>query len=135
MRNKIKDVTIKNLTYIPEKRGELSAIEENNVPFSFKRVFAVKANTGDIRGNHAHIKCKQFMLCLNGEIEIIVDDGLSKKNFILNKPDIGVYVPNEIWSIQRYLRDESVLMVICDLDFDEKDYLRKYEDFKNFINN
>ena len=54
MRNKIKDVTISNLTYISEK-GELSAIEENNVPF-FKRVFAVKANKGDI---------EEIMLILN----------------------------------------------------------------------
>tara|TARA_B110000858_G_C17798119_1_gene473620 strand:+ start:2331 stop:2747 length:417 start_codon:yes stop_codon:yes gene_type:complete len=136
MKNKlstVSDVTLINVKYFPEERGDLSVIEKGDLPFKFNRIFNVKANEGDIRGNHAHKKCKQFMLCLNGSIELTCDDGFSKKQFTLKQANEGVYVPSGIWATQKYLVKDSLLMVLCDLDYDEDDYLRNYDNFIKFI--
>tara|TARA_B110000483_G_C18197482_1_gene543712 strand:+ start:498 stop:914 length:417 start_codon:yes stop_codon:yes gene_type:complete len=136
MKNKlstVSDVTLINVKYFPEERGDLSVIEKGDLPFKFNRIFNVKANEGDIRGNHAHKKCKQFMLCLNGSIELTCDDGFSKKKFTLKQANEGVYVPSGIWATQKYLVKDSLLMVLCDLDYDEDDYLRNYDNFIKFI--
>lgn len=133
MKNKIKDIKSIQLKYFPEERGELSVIEKNDIPFEFKRVFTIRANKGDLRGNHAHKECKQFMMCLNGEVEILCKDGDKEVIFNLNKPNKGIMIPNDIWSKQKYLIKDTVLMVLCDLDYDENDYIRDYPEFLKYV--
>ena len=133
MKNKIKDIKSIQIKFFPEERGELSVIEKNDLPFQFKRVFTIKANKGDVRGDHAHKECKQFMMCLNGEVEISCDDGKQEVRYKLNKSNKGIMVPNHIWSKQKYLIKNSVLMVLCDLDYDENDYIRNYPEFIEYL--
>lgn len=133
MKKSLNDVSIIPLTCIKENRGALTVVENNDIPFSFRRVFSVKANEGDVRGNHAHKECKQFMVCLNGEIDILIDDGISQKNFLLDKPNSGVLVPDGIWSTQKYYKQDSVLLVLCDMDYDEDDYIREYDQYLEYI--
>ena len=133
MKKSINDVNIIPLTCIIEDRGSLTVVENNDIPFSFKRVFSVKANYGDVRGNHAHKECKQFMVCLNGEIDILLDDGIKQKNVLLTKPNSGVLVPDGIWSTQKYFQQDSVLLVLCDMEYDEDDYIRDYSQYLEYI--
>ena len=133
MHNTIDEITLIPITHIPESRGELTVVEKNDIPFTFRRVFTVKANAGNIRGNHAHKECKQFMICLNGNLEILIDDGYNKKSILLSKPNQGVLVPNGIWCTIKYLKNDTILMVLCDQDYYESDYLRNYDDFIKYI--
>ncbi len=118
---------------IVHKNGSITVYEKSNkIKFNFKRVFLVKSNINNIRGKHAHKKCIQLLNCINGKIKIFCEtkNGI-KKTFVLDKPEKFLIIPRMTWSIQKYLKKNSILMVICSERFSEKDYLRNYSKFKN----
>ena len=103
-----------------------------NIPFQIVRVFTVIARAGSIRGQHAHYKCSQFLTCPNGSIEVLCDDGKQTKVYILERPNIGLYLPPGIWAQETYISENAVLNVLCDQKYDSEDYIRDYQQFKNF---
>ena len=69
------------------------------------------------------------MICTFGKIKIECDDGQNIKDFILEKPSIGILVPPNIWSKQTYLEENSILTVLCDENYNEDEYVRNYQKF------
>ena len=117
-----------------DDNGELCVYEsEKTVPFIIRRVFTVTAKTGDPRGDHAHRQCVQLLICVSGKIRVTCDDGVALNSQILEGLGNGLLVPAGIWAKQEYLTDGAVLMVLCDLGYEEEDYIRDYEEFKKFI--
>ena len=106
---------------------------EQSVPFSMRRVFTVTAGAGDIRGDHAHKKCTQLLICISGKIGVICDDGASVTRYVLDNMGVGVLVPPGIWAREEYMTDGTVLMVLCDRGYEAEDYIRDYDEFKTFI--
>ena len=122
------------LPFYADNRGGLVVIEgEGNVPFSIRRVFSVNAQAGEIRGNHAHKECSQFMVCMSGAIEVICDDGIEETIYQLDSPSIGLNVEPGIWAKEKYLTENAVLMVLCDRHYEEEDYMHNYNEFKTYI--
>jgi hypothetical protein len=101
----------------------------DKVPFAVERVFVVRAPLGAVRGQHAHRRCAQFLVCTNGCVEVICDDGVSTATFLLNRPELALVLPPTIWSQQTYQRTESVLTVLCDRPYEAADYIRDYAEF------
>lgn len=129
--NNIKDLEFLDLDINSDNRGDLIVIEfEKNFNIGIKRSFLVFGKNNIIRGNHAHIKCNQFLCCLNGSCEIRCDDGLNTYTQVLDNPSKIIKIPNMIWSSQKYISENTILLVFCDLDFCETDYIR---DYKNFL--
>ena len=129
----INDVKIIELSFFPEERGDLVVIEhEINCPFNVKRTFSVRAPLNEIRGDHAHKECGQFAVCLNGEVECVCDDGVNKKTFLLNSPNYGLYIPKSIWQLQKYTKENSVLLFLCDLPYDSSEYIHEYDEFLKY---
>ena len=85
-----------------------------------------------IRGQHAHKDCEQFLVCLNGEVEVTCDDGIEKKLFLLDSPKKGLYIPKSIWQIQKYIKKDSVLLFLCDQPYDVNEYINNYDDFLSY---
>ncbi|MCK6597712.1 MAG: FdtA/QdtA family cupin domain-containing protein [Bdellovibrionaceae bacterium] len=115
-------------------QGTLIVAEEGkNIPYSCPRIFFVlDLEPGEIRGDHAHRYCSQILICVRGEIEVKCTDGAQERKFVLNSPDQALLIPNSIWASQKYMTTESILLVLTDNHFDEKDYIRKFEDYKEF---
>ena len=115
-------------------QGTLIVAEEGkNIPYSCPRIFFVlDLEPGEIRGDHAHRYCSQILICVRGEIEVKCTDGAQERIFVLNSPDQALLIPNSIWASQKYMTTESILLVLTDNHFDEKDYIRKFEDYKEF---
>jgi predicted SAM-dependent methyltransferase/dTDP-4-dehydrorhamnose 3,5-epimerase-like enzyme len=141
MKLESKQNSINNVKLISLSKNEgiegtlIVAQHEEHIPFKTERVFFVKANSDNtIRGNHAHKSLSQFMICINGEIEITVDDSKEKKKYILNSSSQGLLVPSDIFCWQKYVTNNSILMVMCDQPYDELDYIRDYNLFKEYIN-
>tara|TARA_B100000212_G_scaffold325134_1_gene286563 strand:- start:1613 stop:2032 length:420 start_codon:yes stop_codon:yes gene_type:complete len=132
--NSIKDVVLKNLTSHNNNSGNLVPIEFlKDLNTEIKRSFIISSDKENIiRGKHAHKDLNQFLICLRGTCKIICDDGITKKNFTLNRPDQVLYIPNHIWSEQNYINKSTILLVFCDDYFKESDYIRNYSDFKLF---
>ena len=117
-----------------EDNGFLCVYESGQkVPFEIKRVFSVSAKGGDIRGDHAHKKCTQLLVCVSGAIRVVCDNGSVKSVHRLDGMWNGLLIPPGIWSTQEYLVDNAVLMVMCDRGYEAADYIRDYNDFKTFL--
>tara|TARA_Y100000816_G_C26076734_1_gene566873 strand:+ start:582 stop:1004 length:423 start_codon:yes stop_codon:yes gene_type:complete len=126
----IDDVKLIKLPVFKDLKGDLIPIETNtHIPIEVKRVFQIIAPKGSTRGEHSHKAHSQFMLCTKGEVLIECDDGKNKKRFTLNKPNIGIFVPPNIWSNQKYTIDNSILTVLCDAIYNENEYVRDYNQF------
>ncbi|MGF1610062.1 MAG: FdtA/QdtA family cupin domain-containing protein [Kiloniellales bacterium] len=119
------------LPSFPAETGTLWAMEGcGAIPFAIARVFGIRAPAGARRGAHAHRRCTQAMVCLSGRCEIMLDDGASQEPYLLSFAQASaLLVPPSIWAEQRYLDDDSVLLVLCDRPFEPEDYIRDYDAF------
>ena len=73
------------------------------------------------------------MVCLSGSCQLEFDNFKTKKSIKLDNNKVGVKVSSGIWGVQKYLEKNTLLLVLSDAAFNEKDYLRDYKDFKKFI--
>ena len=110
-------------------------VAEYQKDFNFlsKRVFFVTGKKGETRGNHAHKRHSQFMICIQGSCMLNFDNGFIKESILLDSKSKGVEVSPHIWGVQKYLQDNTTLMVLTDYQYDEEDYIRDYQEFKRFI--
>ncbi len=126
----IGDVRVSQVKNFPSPEADLAVFEEGgNVPFAVRRVFTIHAHEAARRGRHAHRECGQYLICLAGACEVSVDDGNARKTIILIGPEQGLYMPPSIWGEQNYLEAGTILMVLCDRNYDEADYIRDYDAF------
>jgi len=114
---------------IADERGELSFIQNSNLPFEIKRVFWIKPKKDKERGNHANYKCKQCIICINGKYKMSLDDGKDKKEIILSKNQ-GLILGPSLWRTMSDFSDDCILLVLASEEYDEKDYIRNYKKFK-----
>lgn len=127
----VKLVGIRNAADV---NGSLGFIEGGrDVPFQIARAFYVYGvHAGDIRGQHAHKACHQFLVCVHGKVEVTCDDGKGKKTFVLDSPMTGLHIPPSIWAEQRYSSSDTMLLVLADRLFEESDYMRDYDGFLRY---
>jgi hypothetical protein len=116
---------------VTDTRGSLTVGEvPTEVPFSPKRYFAVfDVPSVELRGEHAHKRCQQFLICLHGSCRILLDDGTQRCEITLDRPDMGVFMPEMTWGTQYRYSPDAVLLVFASHAYDSEDYLRTYADF------
>ena len=119
------------LTKATDLRGSLTAVDhESDLPFEAKRSFVVyDVPTRDVRGEHAHRKCEQLLVCLRGSVRALVDDGHDRREVHLDRPDRGLYIPAMVWGSQYRYSADSVLLVYASRAYEDHDYIRDYESF------
>lgn len=105
---------------------------ESHLPISIQRVFAIRAEKGTMRGNHAHRQCTQVLVCLHGKVAVRCDDGDSSRTVELDRPSRALLIPPSIWAEQTYLESPTLLMVLCDRPFEEEDYIRDRAEFEKY---
>ena len=129
----LSDVALIPVQRVPDKRGLMTIVSNRMIPFQVERVFSISSKN-TIRGNHAHKDCTQFIVCLSGLLDVLVDDGLTKQKYTLTSSSEGLIIPPGIWAHQEYGAVETMINVYCDQDYRESDYIRNYEDFINYKN-
>ena len=105
-------------------------MERKSIPENLAPLRSLMKKQSDKIGVH-HV-LNQFMVCLNGTVEIIVSDGESEKKYILSDMSEGLLVPPGYWCEQNYKNKGAILLVFCDKHYNESDYIRDYKIFKNF---
>lgn len=120
---------------IHDPRGNLSFIEgERHIPFNIKRVFYLyDVPGGETRAGHANIQLEQVLIAMSGSFDVIVDDGFSKKTFVLNRSYIGLYIPGMIWREIKNFSSGAVCVVLSSDYYDPDDYFREYEEFSKAV--
>ncbi|MFY0604273.1 MAG: FdtA/QdtA family cupin domain-containing protein [Flavobacteriaceae bacterium] len=113
--------------------GYISVAEaENNIPFKIERVFWTYFTPHNIvRGHHAHYITEQVLIAVSGMISVyIVERSGKKSKFMLDNPNMGLYLPPNVWHTMEYSHD-AVQMVLASTKYNESDYIRSFEDFIN----
>ncbi|MDA9981309.1 WxcM-like domain-containing protein [Gammaproteobacteria bacterium] len=131
VKSSVSGVTLHRLPLIEDLRGTLTVGHfEREVPFNPKRYFVVfDVPPHDLRGEHAHKECSQFMICMKGAISVAVDDGANREETRLDSPHLGLYMSPMIWGSQFKQTPDAVLLVFASHDYDPDDYIRDYEEF------
>lgn len=123
-----------NFPVVEDTRGNLAFIQNDILPFEFKRVYYLfDVPSSAFRGGHSHISQHEILIALSGSFEVVLDDGFEKKTLLLNKPNIGLHIPTGIWRELQNFSSGSVCLVLASDIFKEEDYIRIYEDFLDSI--
>ena len=112
--NTIHNVNIIDIPKVHDERGILAVIEKESIPFAIKRVYYLyDVPTESSRGGHAHKEQQSVIIALSGSFEVIVDDGITKKRIMLNKPNRGLYIPTHIWREIENFSSGAVCLVLA----------------------
>tara|TARA_Y100000739_G_C20605436_1_gene465349 strand:+ start:1351 stop:1764 length:414 start_codon:yes stop_codon:yes gene_type:complete len=136
--NTNKDVLLKDLPFKKSEFGNLFVFDyEKDLGKIIKRSFLVNCSEKSHRGKHAHKNLTQFLVCISGICKVRCDDGSSKKEITLDRPNKLLKIPNQIWAEQFYQEKNTSLLVMCDDIYKENDYIRDYKLFikyREFLN-
>lgn len=129
---KLEAIQLIEVPVVEDVRGNLGFIQKDLLPFEFKRVyylFDVPSNA--FRGGHSHLEQQEVLIALSGSFEVVLNDGFEKKSFVLNKPNIGLFIPNGIWRELENFSSGAVCLVLASDVFMEEDYIRDFDAFLN----
>ncbi|KAF2333154.1 sugar 3,4-ketoisomerase [Flavobacterium daemonense] len=135
-RRTVFECNLLHLNRIGDRTGHITAINNNlEIPFAVERIFYLyDIPGGESRGAHSHKECHQFLVAVSGSFEVLLDDGLTKRQVLLNRPDLGLHIPPGIWASEINFSSGSICLVLASHRYFEEDYVRKYDDYLNFIN-
>jgi hypothetical protein len=134
--NTVFDCSVINISKIHNEAGNITVVENNSeFPFNVKRVFySYDIPGGEDRGGHSHIECHQFLIAPSGSFQVHLDDGESKKIIFLNQPSIGLHIHPGVWASEVNFSSGAVCLVLASHLYDEKDYIRDFEEFQKIKN-
>lgn len=116
---------------VDDLRGSLTAIEfPTDLPFVPQRFFTVyNVPSRDIRGQHAHRRCEQFLVCLSGSVTCLFDNLDERFTVVLDDPGKALHMPAWTWGAQYNYSSDAVLAVFASHPYDNADYIRDYDTF------
>lgn len=131
----LEDCSIIELPKILDARGNLTFIEsDRHIPFTIKRVFYLyDVPGGESRAGHALKNCRQFLIAISGSFDVIVDDGVKKQRFHMNRSYYGLYIPPLVWREIDNFSSGSVCLALASEFYSEADYYRDYASFKQAV--
>ena len=72
---------------------------------------------------------QEFVIALSGSFDVVIDNGIRKETFSLNRSYYGLYIPKGMWREMNNFSTNSLAMVLASTPYDENDYVRNYDDF------
>lgn len=133
----VRDVHVQRFPAYADLRGQLSTgdLPSEGVPFAPQRWFMVYGvPSPEVRGEHAHRVCEQFLICVSGQVMVAVDDGENRAEVLLDSPTLGIYIPAGVWASQFRYDADAVLLVLASHPYDPDDYIRDYDEFLATVN-
>lgn len=129
--------SIVELNKIKNRSGNITVIDEvGAIPFSVKRIFYLyDIPGGESRGAHAHKDCHQFLIAASGSFEVLLDDGKTKRQVLLNRANVGLHILPGIWASEINFSSGSICLVMASETYNDKDYIRDYDDYLKYKNN
>lgn len=121
-----------NLPKILDKRGNLSFFENpQQLPFEIARTYWIyDVPGGETRGSHAFKEQQEFIVALSGSFDVVLHDGSEEIKFSLNRSYYGLFIPKIYWRRMENFSTNALALIVSDKHFDEKDYIRDFEEFK-----
>ena len=70
-----------------------------------------------------------ILVAASGSFEVQFDDGNKRKTVTLNQPFRGLHIPPGIWASEINFSSGAICLVLASNKYDEKDYIRNYNEF------
>lgn len=120
---------------IVDPRGNLTFIEQQrHIPFALSRVYWIyDVPGGEQRGGHAFKEQEEVIIALSGSFDVLLDDGSAQKIVHLNRAYHGLYIPKMIWRRMQNFSTNAVAYVLASCPYEEEDYLRDYENYRDVM--
>ncbi len=117
-----------------QRKGDICVVENGDIiPFDINRIYYMYDIPGGVdRGGHAHRNLNQLIVAASGCFTVVLDDGIYKETYILDRPYKGLLVVPGIWRTLKEFSSGSVCMVLASAHYDETDYIRNYSDFLHY---
>jgi len=127
----VRGARLYELPYFADFRGSLSFAEfPGQLPFLPRRYFLTyNVPSQEVRGEHAHRTCHQFLVAVAGNCAVIIDDGHNRVEIVLDRPTLGIHIPPMVWSVEYKHSPQTVLMVLASDVYQPEDYIRDYDIF------
>jgi hypothetical protein len=129
--NTVFDCAVVDMSKVHAVSGNITVMENgDNIPFDVKRVYYLyDVPGGESRGGHAHYKLEQYIISASGAFDVVLDDGVNKRKITLNRPHIALHIVPGLWRELGNFSSGSITMVLASEVFNEKDYIRNYNEF------
>lgn len=116
-----------------DDRGLLFDFDLLNLPFKAKKCIVVHGVAGSVRGKHAHHKTAQFIVCMGGELQYRTT--LDGNNWKVGKLEPGGILlhPELEWAEFYFAKPDTWFISFGSEEYDEKDYIRDFEEFKKVV--
>lgn len=126
-----KGVQLIPLPKVVDLRGALTHAEvKRQLPFEPQRFFVVyDVPSREVRGEHAHRELHELLVCLRGSLSVMVDDGVTRDEVVLDSPLWALHVPPRIWRVHYKYSPDAIMLSMCSHAYDSGDYVRDYDDF------
>jgi hypothetical protein len=66
---------------------------------------------------------------VKGTVHVVADDGQNREEFVLDRKNVGLYLPPMVWGIQYKYSSDAVLLVFASDYYEAADYIRDYDQF------
>jgi acetyltransferase-like isoleucine patch superfamily enzyme/dTDP-4-dehydrorhamnose 3,5-epimerase-like enzyme len=131
----VNGVRFMKMPMVTDLRGILSYGEyDKQLPFVPQRYFVVAdVPSKDVRGEHAHRKLHQLLICVKGSCCVALDDGYNRDKVILDTLDKSLYIPPMVWASQYKYSQDAVLLVLASDVYDADSYIRDYDEFIGLV--
>lgn len=133
----VKGSKLFKMPLIEDIRGTLAFGEfPKHLPFVPQRYFVIyDVPSQQVRGEHAHKTLQEFLVCVKGSCSVLLDDGNTKEETILDNPQTGLLIPSMVWGVQHKYSHDAVLLVLASDIYKTDDYIRNYDEFLKLIQN
>ena len=124
-----------SLKTFTDERGTLTLLEVGReVPFTVERVYWIyNVPEGQERGKHANRISYQYLIAVNGSIDVCLEDVNGKRHYHLTSKSEGLLVPPATWNELSNFSSDAVLMVLASHPYRPETYLNSHEEFIEFI--
>lgn len=126
---------MERLKTFTDERGSLTLLEVGQeVPFTVARVYWIyDVPQGQDRGKHANRISYQYLVAVNGSIDVCLEDINGRRQYHLTSKSEGLLVPPATWNELSNFSSDAVLMVLASHPYCRETYINSYEEFLDFI--
>lgn len=118
-----------------DERGCLTIAESmGNVPFPVTRIYWIyDVPQGAERGFHANKISYQYLVAVNGSIDVTLEDKNGRRSYHLCSKAEGLLVPPETWNELTNFSSDAVLLVFASHNYDPSTYINSHDEFLTYI--
>ena len=128
----VDDCRIIELPRVRHANGSLTVADniDSALPFKTRRIYYIYDVPADAeRGGHSHYQAPALMMAVSGSFDVILDDGVRKRTFTLNRPYKALYVPTGLWRTVANFSGGAICLVLTSELYSAEDYVRDYDRF------